>query len=290
MGETDKTGTANRIQWHDAFVAAMKLELKEYAYGIEFHPEYELTGRPKYIDLLMIRQAGIVDNSVNNGSLISLFAKYNLIEYKGVGDVIDFDTLAIGVAYTCMYKIERGGPENIVRNFRDMTLTFVRESKPVKLFRQLEALDCSVERIADGVYNINVISLFSVQVIVTGEIGFDKYPWLSALTRKLDERQAGKLVELEGKASTDWEYDNVEEVMDVAIAANREVFEHIRGGSDMCKAMWELMKPEIDAYVAEKDKRLAQKDKKIAQKDKKIAEQEQEIERLNKIISELSYS
>lgn len=98
------------------------------------------------------------------------------------------------------------------------------------------------------------------------------------------------MVELEGKTATDWEHDNAEEVMDVAIAANREVFEHIRGGSDMCKAMWELMKPEIDAYVAEKDKRLAQKDKKIAQKDKKIAEQEQEIERLNKIISELSYS
>ena len=164
MGNTNETGRVKRIQWHDAFVAAMKLELKEYAYGIEFHPEYELTGRPKYIDLLMIRQAE-------------------------------------------------------------------------------------------------------------------------------------KLVELEGKASTDWEHDNVEEVMDVAIAANREVFEHIRGGSDMCKAMWELMKPEIDAYVAEKDKRLAQKDKKIAQKDKKIAqkdkkiaEQEQEIERLNKIIPELSYS
>ena len=156
MGETDKTGTANRIQWHDAFVAAMKLELKEYAYGIEFHPEYELTGRPKYIDLLMIRQAE-------------------------------------------------------------------------------------------------------------------------------------KLVELEGKASTDWEHDNVEEVMDVAIAANREVFEHIRGGSDMCKAMWELMKPEIDAYVAEKVKKIAEQEQEIAKQEQEIAEQEQEIARLNKIISELTF-
>ena len=73
--------------------------------------------------------------------------------------------------------------------------------------------------------------------------------------------------------------------MDVVIAANREVFERILGGSDMCKAMWELVKPEIDAYVAEN---VAKKDKRLAQKDKKIAQQEQEIERLNKIIAEFS--
>lgn len=282
MGETDKTGTANRIQWHDAFVAAMKLELKDYAYGLEFHPEYELTGRPKYIDLLIIKQAGIINNIVNDNSFISLFAKYNVIEYKGVGDVIDLETLANGVSYTCMYKTERGGPGITVRDFGDMTLTFVREAKPVKLFGTLEDMACSVERIMDGVYNINMISLFPVRVIVTGEIGFDSHPWLASLTKKLDERQAGILVELESKAVTDWEHDNAEEVMDVAIVANGDVFERIRGGSDMCKAMWELMKPEIDAYVAEKDK-------KITEQEQEIAEQEQEIARLNKIISELTF-
>ena len=97
------------------------------------------------------------------------------------------------------------------------------------------------------------------------------------------------MVELEGKTATDWEHDNAEEVMDVAIAANRDVFEHIRGGSDMCKAMWELMKPEIDAYVAEKVKKIAEQEQEIAKQEQEIAEQEQEIARLNKIISELTF-
>ena len=289
MGETDKTGTANRIQWHDAFVAAMKLELKDYAYGLEFHPEYELTGRPKYIDLLIIKQKNIIDSTFSDSSIINMFEKYNVIEYKGVGDVIDMDTLANGLAYTFMYKAERTGPKIPVRDFEDMTLTFVREAKPKKLFGQLEDMTCSVEKISDGVYNINMITLFPVRVIVTGEIEFERHPWLAALTKKLDERHAGILVELEGKMSTDWEHNNAEEFMNVAITANRDVFERIRGGSDMCKAMWELMKPEIDAYVAEKVKKIAEQEQEIAKQEQEIAEQEQEIARLNKIISELTF-
>lgn len=299
MGNTNENGREDRIRWHDAFVAAMKLEMKESASGMDFYPEYELTGRPKYIDLLIVKRDDIISGSASDNSFISLFTKYNVIEYKGVGGVMDMDVVANGMAYACMYKKEKSDQESAVRNFGDMTLTFVRESKPVKLFRHLEIAGCSVDRISDGVYSINVTALFCVQVIVTGEIGFDRHPWLSALTRKLDELQAGKLVELESRAATDWEHDNAEEVMDAAIAANRDVFERIRGGSGMCKAMWELMKPEIDAYVAEtmaerdrslvqKDKSLARKNKSLAQKNKKIAEQEQEIERLNKIIAELS--
>lgn len=295
MKSTGEAGDMRMIQWHDAFVAAMKLELKDYADRIEFHPEYELTKRPKYIDLLLINSDEVMPDEADANGIIRLFSRHNVIEYKGVGDVLNFNTLANGIAYTCMCKMENVGSGSHVRDFGDMTLTFVREAKPVKLFRDLEGMNCRVDKISDGIYGINAVSLFRVYVIVTREIGFDKYPWLSSLTRKLDERQAAALVELESNALTAWEHDNAEEVMNVAIAANRAVFERIQGGGNMCKAMWDLMKPQIDAYVAEKDKTIAQSAKKLeqnakklAQKDRKLAEQEREIERLNKIIAELS--
>ena len=90
------------------------------------------------------------------------------------------------------------------------------------------------------------------------------------------------LVELEKQGITDWEYANAEEVMDVVMRANREVFESVIGGNeDMCRAMWELMKPQIDAYVAEKDEKLAEQGEMLAKKDA-------EIDRLKALLMQFS--
>ena len=146
------------------------------------------------------------------------------------------------------------------------------------LTAQLKDINCHIAKTGQGVYTINVAQLFRVQIIVTREISFDRHPWLCALTRNLDEQQAGMLVELEKQGITDWEYANAEEVMDVVMRANRQVFESVIGGNeDMCRAMWELMKPQIDAYVAEKDEKLAEKDEKLAEQGEKLAEQGEKL-------------
>ena len=97
------------------------------------------------------------------------------------------------------------------------------------------------------------------------------------------------LVELEKQGITDWEYANAEEVMDVVMRANREVFESVIGGNeDMCRAMWELMKPQIDAYVAEKDEKLAEQDEKLAEQGEMLAKKDAEIDRLKALLMQFS--
>ena len=295
MGDTNVNESDRRIQWHEAFVAAMKLELKDYAEYISFSPEYELTGRPKYIDMVMIKDKAVADEDAFAG----IFSRYNIIDYKGVGDRLDMTTLAKGFAYVGMYIYERGNNKSvkyisstksneyanynktdidILEDFKDTTLVFIRKAKPVKLLAQLKDINCHIAKTGQGVYTINVAQLFRVQIIVTREISFDKHPWLCALTRNLDEQQAGMLVELEKQGITDWEYANAEEVMDVVMRANREVFESVIGGNeDMCRAMWELMKPQIDAYVAEKDEKLAEQGEKLAEQGEKLAEQGEKL-------------
>lgn len=72
------------------------------------------------------------------------------------------------------------------RAYYDTTLIFIRKVKPVKLFGQLENINCHIEKIEEGVYVVGVIRLFRVLIIVTKEISFKKHPWLCALTRDLE--------------------------------------------------------------------------------------------------------
>ena len=306
MGDTNVNESERRIQWHEAFVAAMKLELKDYAEYISFSSEYELTGRPKYIDMLMIKDKNKA--LADEDAFAGIFSRYNIIDYKGVGDRLDMTTLAKGFAYVGMYIYERGNNKSVkyisstneyatynktdidvLEEFKDTTLVFIRKAKPVKLLAQLKNINCHIAKTGQGVYTINVAQLFRVQIIVTREISFDKHPWLCALTRNLDEQQAGMLVELEKQGITDWEYANAEEVMDVVMRANRQVFESVIGGNeDMCRAMWELMKPQIDAYVAEKDETIAEQGEKLAEQGEMLAKKDAEIDRLKALLMQFS--
>ena len=44
----------SRIQWHPAFYAAAKLELRDNIDELEFYPEYNLSKKPLQADLLFI--------------------------------------------------------------------------------------------------------------------------------------------------------------------------------------------------------------------------------------------
>jgi len=45
-----------KIQWHPAFVAAIKLEFKEYEQYLEYSSEHELTHEPLKIDVVIIKK------------------------------------------------------------------------------------------------------------------------------------------------------------------------------------------------------------------------------------------
>ena len=46
----------SRIQWHPAFYAATKLELRDNIDELEFYPEYNLSKKPLQADLLIIEK------------------------------------------------------------------------------------------------------------------------------------------------------------------------------------------------------------------------------------------
>lgn len=52
MSEDDK----QKIQWHQAFVGAMRCELAEDINKLEFYPEHSITKKPLQTDLLVIKK------------------------------------------------------------------------------------------------------------------------------------------------------------------------------------------------------------------------------------------
>lgn len=270
--------TLKRVQWHDAFVAALKLELKEYKDYLTFLPEYEITNRPKFIDLILLKK----DEIENEEGFIRFFSKVNVIEYKGVGDSLGMDALYKGMAYTSMYMSEIRMSECESDN-NGVTLTFVRNAKPVKLMKQLREQNCAIVKEDKGIYTVSVTVLYCVRIIVLREVDYQVHPWISFLTRTLDEKKAELLIEHEKRIQTEWEQQNAKEVLEAIIQANLQFFQMLSGRrrEDMESAIWDFMKPKIDAYV---DEKMVEKDNKLVEKDKIIAAQGREIIELKKII------
>lgn len=82
----------------------------------------------------------------------------------------------------------------------DITVSLIRERKPIKLLEQLEE-KYQVRREGKGIYRIYGM-LFPMQVIVTKELDLSRHVWLKSLTRNMDIPQAEMLLD---------SYDRLEE-------------------------------------------------------------------------------
>lgn len=124
-------------------------------------------------------------------------------------------------------------------------MTFVRDRKPVKLLRELQGKKRTVECVSNGIYYIDE-PWFAVQLIVTSELDEEEHCWLRALTQRLSEAEVQRLIcriqNLEQQ--TEWKY--ADSVLEVAVTANKKVFEIVKEEMGMCNALRELMAPEIE--------------------------------------------
>ena len=296
--ETQKP--ARKIQWHPAFVAAMKLELREYSEYLYFESEHVLNKGAIAADLLLIKKENI---SMENYDWGEFLGRHNLIEYKGIGAALNWKVFSKGLAYAYLYVSQEKKDED--RNWDEVTLTFLRRAKPVKLLKMLKKNNFSVEKADDGVYYIGNKLAFKVQIIVLKEVSFERHPWLSALSRDLNAENLMELFRWERKLAEGEDRSNAEAVMEVVARANKEIFKQIGDDEIMGEALMELVKPRIDVLLAEKDAEMAEKvaekdeelqikdaqlqsiDKKLKNSENKLREEEAENSRLRKEVENL---
>lgn len=241
----------------------------ENAEGLTYEPEHNLSKEPLKIDLLVIKKK---PEEVIKNEIGTFFLGHNILEYKSPDDAMNIDTFYKVLSYTCLYKAETGAVDEILDT--DITVSLIRERKPVKLLGQLEK-KYQVLLEGKGIYRIYGM-LFPIQFIVTKQLEGRQHIWLKSLTPRMDAAQAEDLLESYDKLSKEDLRMKAGVVVNLVSDINSKVFEQIvSGGGKMSEALKRMVMPEygeLKDLIAAKDAEIANKDAEIAELNRKLEE------------------
>ena len=235
-----------KTQWHPAFCSAFKLELHEDVNHLTYITEYNINSKPLQADMLVIKKP---QNIQLKNQIGKLFKGHNIIEYKSPSDSINLDTFIKTIGYTCIYKAHEPRVDMIKLN--DITLTFVRNNIPQKLFKWLKNKDFEIIEKFSGIFYITHKYCFPIQMIISGMLSKDQQHWLTLLRNDLNKEDIKRAISNIQQLHFKEDKDNADSVLQVAIKENSILFEELKKEDDnMCEALRKLMEPEITEELA----------------------------------------
>ena len=231
---------SQKLQWHPAFCSALRLELLEDAANLEFTDEFQLTEKPLQIDCTVVKVKK--DCKIKN-EIGKIFRKHNIFEYKSPMDELNIDTFYKAVAYACLYKVLPNHVDEIPAE--EITITLIRDRKPVKLLGELEKSGYGYKKEAAGIYYVNG-AMFPVQIIVSSELDVDMHVQLKALTDRLEESLLRQYL-LQASTFEGREKNLADIVLQVIVNSNMEKVREWKGSERiMCEALRVLMADELN--------------------------------------------
>lgn len=267
----------HKKQWHLGFYGAMELEFKDNKDDLVFDREHQLSKKPLSADMLIIKK---VDNAIIKNDIGKKFRKHNIIEYKSPKASLGIDQFYKGIAYACLYK-SQGTRANDIKS-DEITLTFMRERKPHKLFNDLIASGHEIITTSPGIYSVTNNILFPVQIVVTAELDSDSHLMLKVLSYNVNEDDAKRFVSDSSKYTNQGDKNNADALLYISIESNKDVYYQIREEDKMRnEALRELMS---DVIEEEKNKAAADARKESEEKCKAM---EVEIKQLKEEIKKL---
>ncbi len=233
----------SKLQWHPAFCYAMRLELR-HERNLQFQDEFELTDKPLRIDLMVVKKQK--DYKVKS-KIGRIFKAHNVIEYKSPKDEMNIDTFYKTIAYACLYKTSAKNSKGIKAD--DLTVTLMRDSKPVKLFKELVELGYSITDTYNGIYYVSGV-MFHMQIIVTSELDKEEYKWITSLKTHISRKQYLELYSSSRNLPDEKQREMADVVLQLVTSANASVINEWKESElIMCQALMDIMKPEIDEVV-----------------------------------------
>lgn len=224
-------GDERKNQWHPAFFGALHLEFAENKQDLEFTEEYILNTMPLRIDTLVIKKKR---NCEIQNEIGRLFQTYNLIEYKSPNDTLNYDTFLKGIAYAYLYKTQESHVDDI--QLSDISLSFIRRRKPIKLFKRLQKEKFIIEEFRPGIYYISNNSPIVIQIIVSKELDYHSHIWLNSLTDHLKQEQAKELLVMTNSLIEQDDKNHADSVWEIVTTQNKELIRRMGGDKEMCKA------------------------------------------------------
>lgn len=171
-----------RVNWHEAAVCAMQIELKDYSRLLDFYPEHTLAKNSYRIDLLIIRKHLDIPISKN---IARIFKDYNIFEIKGVGSSVTQSSYYKANAYAGLLIDSFKKEKQFDR--QHISLSFISTSYPRKLFKYLTK-NCNLvlEKFSSGIYYIHN-DMYETQVLVTSELSPDENLYLHCMRQNITD-------------------------------------------------------------------------------------------------------
>ena len=229
-----------KIQWHPAFAAALEMEFAQDRVHLEFEREYNLNRKPLLIDALIIKKKKDV---ILKNEIGKLFNKYNVIEYKSMKASLSIDDVSKAQGYAHLLKSYGRSVDEV--KFEDVTVTLMREAKPVSLFQYFAENGYRVSAPYSGIYYVGSGLKFPTQIVVGKELGRENHEWLSLLSNRVTRQEMEKAIRYSGMVSDKGEKELIDAILEVTVAANETIVKELMGDEHMCEALMEMMEPKI---------------------------------------------
>ena len=213
MGQDN--GKQDKIYWHDAFFAALQLELHDYKDALTFENNHALSKEALEIDVLIIKKIADIEIHKNIGKI---FKDHNIFEYKSEKDYLSIWDYSKVIGYAMLYSAF----EEI--SIDDITISFVVTPKPVKLFDHLENdRGFEIEEVNPGIYYVKG-DTFAVQIIESKKLTAEENVFLKNLRSSLTQKDMQEVFEAYRK------YDSLEKVntyLNRILDANQSVLKEV---------------------------------------------------------------
>lgn len=224
-----------KLQWHPAFAAALRITLSEEMQYLELQEEYLLSKAPPKIDILVVKKLKEIAIRKKIGRI---FRGHNIIEYKSPEDSLSVNDFYKVYGYTCFYQSNTDHVKEI--DPEDMTITFVSNCYPREMFRHLDKVrNITVERQSKGIYYLKGDAI-PMQYLNLKELDEDENYWLQALRTNL---KAGEEIRtLVSNYEKNRHSKDYSAVMNLIARANWKQMEEEKR---MCDALNELFAEEL---------------------------------------------
>lgn len=103
-----------KLQWHPAFTAALRITLADEMQYLDMMEEYPLSKKPPQIDVLIIKKLRDVAIKKKIGRI---FRRHNIIEYKSPRDYLSVNDFYKVYGYTCFYQSNTDKIRTLMSNY-----------------------------------------------------------------------------------------------------------------------------------------------------------------------------
>lgn len=223
------------LQWHSAFVAALRITFHEEMEYLQILEEYSLSKSPPRIDALVLKKSPEI---IIKKKIGQIFRGYNIIEYKSPEDNLSVNDFYKVYGYACFYQSNTEKIKEI--DPAELTITFVSNHYPREMFRHLkEVRKIVIEDHGNGIYYLTGDPI-PMQFIHIPKLSREENYWLQVLRNDLKAgREIRSLMENYEKNRKSKDYTAV---MNLVTRVN---WEQMEVEKKMCEALNELFAEEL---------------------------------------------